>query len=85
MNQAGVYAGVRHYIRAVQAGGRAPKQAAAAMRALPVSDMYNADVRIRDDWRVLSRMYLMQVKAPSGSQSPDDVYQILATEPGEQA
>jgi branched-chain amino acid transport system substrate-binding protein len=33
MNQAGVYAGVRHYIRAVQAGGRAPKQAAAAMRA----------------------------------------------------
>jgi hypothetical protein len=47
--------------------------------------MYNADVRIRDDGRVLSRMYLMQVKAPSGSQSPDDVYQILATEPGEQA
>jgi branched-chain amino acid transport system substrate-binding protein len=85
MNQAGVYAGVLHYIRAVQAGGRDAKSAAAAMRALPVNDMYNADVRIREDGRVLSRMYLMQVKAPSESQSPDDVYQILATEPGEQA
>jgi branched-chain amino acid transport system substrate-binding protein len=85
MNQAGAYASVRHYVRAVQAGGRDAKQAAAAMRALPVNDMYNADVRIRDDGRVLSRMYLMQVKAPAASQSPDDIYQILATEPGEQA
>jgi branched-chain amino acid transport system substrate-binding protein len=34
---------------------------------------------------VLSRMYLMQVKAPADARSPDDVYQILATEPGEQA
>ena len=32
MNQAGVYAGVRHYVRAVQAAGKDAKQAA-AMRA----------------------------------------------------
>ncbi len=76
MNQAGVYAGVRHYVRAIQAGSRDAKQAAAAMRALPVNDMYNEDVRIREDGRVLSRMYLMQVKAPADAQSPDDVYQI---------
>ena len=75
MNQAAVYAGVRHYVRAVQAAGRDAKQAAAAMRALPVNDMYNEDVRIREDGRVLSRMYLMQVKAPADAQSPDDVYQ----------
>ncbi len=66
-------------------GGRDVKQAEAAMRARPVNDMYNDDVRIREDGRVLSRMYLMQVKAPADGRSVDDVYQILATEPGEQA
>jgi branched-chain amino acid transport system substrate-binding protein len=85
MNQAAVYTGVRHYIRAVQAGERNAKLAAAAMRALPVNDMFNEDVRIREDGRVLSRMYLMEVKAPAMSRSPDDVYQVLATEPGEEA
>ena len=50
-----------------------------------MNDMYNEDVRIREDGRLLSRMYLMQVKAPADAQSPDDVYQILATEPGDQA
>ena len=82
MNQAGVYAGVRHYVRAVHAGSRDPKQAAAAMRALPVNDMYNEDVQIREDGRVLSRMYLMQVKAPADARSPDDVYQILSNRAG---
>jgi branched-chain amino acid transport system substrate-binding protein len=55
------------------------------MRALQVNDMYNDDVWIREDGRVLSRMYLMEVKTPGESRSPDDVYKILATEPGEQA
>jgi branched-chain amino acid transport system substrate-binding protein len=85
MNQAAVYTGVRHYIRAVQTAGRDPKLAAAAMRALPVNDMYNDEVRIREDGRVLSRMYLMEVKAPTESRSPDYVYKVLTSEPGEQA
>lgn len=85
MNQAAVYAGVRHYARAAQVGGRDAKLAAAAMRALPVNDMFNEDVRIREDGRVLSRMYLMEVKTPAESRTPDDVYKVLATEPGEQA
>jgi branched-chain amino acid transport system substrate-binding protein len=85
MNQAAVYAGVRHYIRAVQASGREAKGAAAAMRALPVNDMFNQDVRVREDGRVLSKMYLMEVKTPAASRSPDDVYKILANTVGEQA
>jgi len=85
MNQAAVYAGVRHYARAAQVGGRDAKLAAAAMRALPVNDMFNEDVRIREDGRVLSRMYLMEVKTAADSRTPDDVYKVLATEPGEQA
>jgi branched-chain amino acid transport system substrate-binding protein len=85
MNQAAVYAAVRHYARAVQSGGRDAKAAAAAMRALPVNDMYNQDARVRDDGRVLSKMYLMEVKTPAASKSADDVYRILASTPGEQA
>jgi branched-chain amino acid transport system substrate-binding protein len=85
MNQAAVYAGIRHYARAVQASGRDAKLAAAAMRQLPVNDMYNQDVHVREDGRVLSRMYLMQVKAAADSRSPGDVYETLATEQGEDA
>ncbi len=85
MDQAGAYAAVRHYLRAVQAGGRDAKAAAAAMRALPVNDMFNRDVRVREDGRVLSKMYLMEVKTSAASRSPDDVYAILAETAGEQA
>jgi branched-chain amino acid transport system substrate-binding protein len=86
MNQAAAYTSVRHFLRAVQSAGTSdPKQVAATMRALPVSDMFNDDVRIREDGRVLSRMYLMQVKPPAKSMSRDDVYQKLAVTPGEQA
>ena len=84
MNQAAVYTSVRHFVRAVQSGGHDAKAAASAMRALPVNDMYNQDVRVREDGRVLSKMYLMEVKAPAASKTPDDVYKILASTPGDQ-
>ncbi len=58
---------MRHYIRASQNTSRDAKLIATAMRALPVNDMYNDTVRIRDDGRVLSKMYLMQVKSPTAS------------------
>jgi branched-chain amino acid transport system substrate-binding protein len=53
------------------------------MRAMPVNDMYNDNVRIRPDGRVLLKMYLMQVKAPAESAYCDDVYTILSATPGE--
>src|SRR6266702_5989168 len=65
MNQAAVYCAVRHYLRAVHNSGRDAKLAAAAMRSLPVNDMYNDNVHIREDGRVLSKMYLMRVKSPT--------------------
>jgi branched-chain amino acid transport system substrate-binding protein len=86
MVQAAGYACVRHYITAVRAAGSTDAPAvAAAMRAMPVNDMYNDNVRIRQDGRVLSKMYLMQVKAPTESAYRDDVYTILSTTPGEEA
>ena len=86
MVQAASYACVRHYITAVQAAGSTDAPAvAAAMRALSVNDMYNENVRIRQDGRVLSKMYLMQVRAPAASAYRDDAYTMLSTTPGEEA
>ena len=86
MIQAGVYSGTLHYLKAVQAAGTDEAMAVAAkMRATPVNDMYNDNVQIRADGRVLHEMNLVQVKAPSESKYPFDYYKILTTIPGENA
>ena len=86
MMQAGTYSGVRHYLRAVQAAGTTGgDEVAAAMHAMPVDDMFNAGVPIRQDGRVLERLYLMQVKSPSESAYTDDFYTQLSVIPGEEA
>ena len=83
MNQAAGYASVRHCLRAIQQTGSTEAQAvAAAMRNLPVNDMYNDNVAIRADGRVLSKMYLMQVKAPGKSAYRDDDYEVVLATPG---
>jgi branched-chain amino acid transport system substrate-binding protein len=86
MGHAGAYAAALHYLEAVKAAGtKDPKTVAAEMRALPVNDMYNDNVRIRPDGRVLHKMYLLQVKAPEESKYPHDDYRILASTPGDEA
>ena len=86
MNQAAAYCSVRHFLRAVQAAGTVDGQKVAeTMRSMPVDDMYNENVRIRQDGRVLSKMYLMQVKSPKESAYPDDDYKVLSTTPGDTA
>jgi branched-chain amino acid transport system substrate-binding protein len=57
----------------------------AKMKATPVNDMYNENVEIRPDGRVLHAMYLMQVKAPEQSKYPHDDYIVLAKTPGAEA
>jgi branched-chain amino acid transport system substrate-binding protein len=86
MIHAGTYSGVRHYLAAIQAAGTDdPKTVAAKMREMPVTDMYNAGVKIRPDGRVLHDMYLVQVKKPEESKSPFDFYKVLTKVSGEEA
>ncbi|WP_029009063.1 ABC transporter substrate-binding protein [Azospirillum halopraeferens] len=86
MVQAGVYSGVLHYLRALEAAGTDnPKAVAAKMHEMPVNDMYNKDIPIRADGRVLNDMHLYQVKAPAQSRYPFDYYTLISTTPGEQA
>jgi branched-chain amino acid transport system substrate-binding protein len=85
MVQAGVYSGVRHYLAAVKAAGtKDPTAVAAKMREMKVNDMYNKDVAIRVDGRVLHTMYLVQVKKPDESKYKFDYYKVLTSRPGDQ-
>jgi len=86
MVQAGVYSGVHHYLAAVKAAAtKDPTIVAAKMHEMKVNDMYNKDVTIRPDGRVLHTMYLVQVKKPEESKYKFDYYKIVTTAPGEQA
>jgi branched-chain amino acid transport system substrate-binding protein len=85
--QAGVYAGVLHYLKAVdKVGGAADgKAVVAAMKALPTDDPLFGKGTIREDGRKLHPMYLMQVKTPEESKAPWDYLKILATIEADQA
>ncbi|WP_210277957.1 ABC transporter substrate-binding protein [Methylobacterium radiotolerans] len=86
MIHAGVYSSVHHYLAAIKAAGTdAPKIVADKMHEMPVNDMYNKEVRIRPDGRVLHDMFLVQVKEPGESHHTYDFYKILRTIPGHEA
>jgi branched-chain amino acid transport system substrate-binding protein len=84
--QAALYTGVLHWLKAVKASNSLDGMTVAAkMRELKVNDFYNTNVGIEANGRVLNNMYLCQVKPPSASQVKYDAYKILATTPGKDA
>jgi branched-chain amino acid transport system substrate-binding protein len=77
---AGNYAAATHWLKAVKAVGSTDADAVVAkMKATPVNDMYNSNVKIREDGRVMHRMYLWQVKPVAESKYPYDYCKELAT------
>ena len=87
MVQAGVYAGVLHYLKAVSAlkGDTDGKAVVAKMKELPTDDPLFGKGTIRVDGRKIHPAYLVEVKKPSESKGPYDYYKVLATIPAEQA
>jgi branched-chain amino acid transport system substrate-binding protein len=85
--QAGVYAGVLHYLKAVDKVGDAGngKAVVAAMKALPTEDPLFGTGMIRADGRKIHPMYLFQVKTPDESKAEWDVFKTLASIPGDEA
>lgn len=78
MAQAGVYSGVRHYLRAIEKAGTTDSlKVAAAMRELPVEDMMTRGARIREDGWVMRDLYLFRIKTPAQSKAPWDYYTPL--------
>ncbi len=86
MNHAGVYSETLAYLRAAQAIGSISGQAVIAkMKAAPIDDKLFGPTTIRADGRAVHAMYLFRVKAPGASKGPDDLYDLVATIPAEQA
>ncbi|MDR2336253.1 MAG: ABC transporter substrate-binding protein [Burkholderiaceae bacterium] len=84
--QAGTYSAVLHYLKGVQAAGTdEAKATVAAMKKLPVNDVFAENGRIRDDGRMVHDMYLYEVKSPEESTKPWDYYKLKAVIPADKA
>ncbi|WP_342722413.1 ABC transporter substrate-binding protein [Bradyrhizobium sp. B097] len=88
MVQAGVYAGLTHYFKALEALGGNPHDGAkvvAKMKTIPTDDPLFGKGEIEANGRVTHDAYLFEVKKPSESKGPWDFYKLVGTVPGNQA
>ena len=84
--QAGVNSALRHYFKAVAATKSTDTEKVMTwMRANPVNDFFAQGGKVRDDGRMLHDMYLMRIKKPTESKQPWDLYETVATIPGDDA
>ena len=87
MVQAGVYAGVTHYLNAVLAlkGAGDGKAVVAQMKKMPTDDALFGKGSIRADGRKVHDAYLFEVKKPAESKYPGDFYHLRARIPAAEA
>ncbi len=87
MNQAGVYAGTLHYLKAALAlkSTADGKAVVAKMKELPTDDPLFGKGTIRADGRKLHPAYLFEVKKPEELKYPGDFYKLRATIPADEA
>lgn len=82
MTQAGNYAAVLHYLKALEALGGNPHDGAkvvAKMKELPTDDPLFGKGPLRADGRRLIPAYLFEVKKPDESKGPWDYYKLVST------
>ena len=86
MVQAGVYASILHYLRAIEASKTDDgTKTIAKMKEMPTDDPLFGKGTIRPDGRKLHPAYLFEVKKPSESKGPYDYYKLRATIPANEA
>ncbi len=88
--QAGCYSATVHYLKAAAAMGAAAAKAdaravAERMKAMETDDDAFGTGRIRPDGRKIHPTFLFQVKAPRESRGAWDYYNLVATNPAEEA
>jgi branched-chain amino acid transport system substrate-binding protein len=86
MDQAAVYSGTLHYLKAVAAADSldGPK-VAEEIRRLPVNDMYVENGSVRADGWLMHPFYLASIKSPGEVGKPWDYYNIEKTIPASEA
>ena len=88
MVQAGVYAGILHYLKALEALGGNPHDGLKVvdkMKSMPTDDPLFGKGAIQPNGRTIHNAYLFEVKKPSESKGPWDFYKLVGTVPGEEA
>jgi branched-chain amino acid transport system substrate-binding protein len=88
MVQAGVYSGVLHYFKALEALGGNPHDGIKVvdkMKSIPTDDALFGKGQIQPNGRTIHSAYLFEVKKPSESKGPWDFYKLVGTVPGDQA
>ncbi|KPF69198.1 ABC transporter permease [Bosea sp. AAP35] len=86
MVQAGVYSGMLHYLKAVEAAKSKDSAAVMAkMKEMPTDDPLFGKGTVRADGRKMHDMYLFEVKKPGESKGPWDYYKQVSVLPAEQA
>lgn len=83
---AGVYSSVLHYLKSAAATKSDDAQTVVAeMGKLPIKDDVVRNARLRPDGRMVHDFYVFQVKAPGASKGEWDLYDLVATIPGDEA
>src|SRR6516162_3402576 len=86
MANAGTYGAVLHYLKAIEeAGTDEAKAVVQKMKEIPINDFFTKGGRVREDGRVIRKMYLFQVKTPEESKYAYDYYKLLKTVAGDEA
>jgi branched-chain amino acid transport system substrate-binding protein len=88
MVQAGVYSGLIHYFKALDALGGNPHDGVKVvekMKSIPTDDPLFGKGEIEPNGRTIHSAYLFEVKKPSESKAPWDFYKLIGTVPGDQA
>jgi branched-chain amino acid transport system substrate-binding protein len=88
MVQAGVYSGLTHYFKALEALGGNPHDGVKVvdkMKSMPTDDPLFGKGEIQPNGRAIHNAYLFEVKKPSESKGPWDFYNLVGTVPGDQA
>jgi branched-chain amino acid transport system substrate-binding protein len=83
---AAVYSAVFSLLHAIEkAGSTDSKAVSAAMRTIPIDDMFARHATVRADGSLAHDMYLFQVKTPAESTESWDLYKLVETIPGDRA
>ena len=85
--QAGVYASVLHYLKAVEQAKSADdgRVVVAAMKTIPTDDPLFGKGTIRADGRKMHPMHLFTTKTPQESKGPWDFYNLVRSIPADEA
>ena len=88
MVQAGIYASISHYLKALDSMGSNPHDGVKVvdkMKSMPTDDALFGKGEIQANGRKLHPGYLFEVKKPEESKYPWDYYKLIATIPANEA